>query len=256
MRDRTRDSGSRLRPIDGVSPQTRGLRPRIKRHRYSFEHPTAAAACLVIVTVLLAGCARSAGPSNTQSGIAPGNTQQATVPGNTQLGTVPGNTQLGTVPGGTQVDTSPTQQASAGSTSADGSIPAGDSPSAGHAGRSGQDETPSGLLTGNIGVRDQSGDGRTITIGAAEIDGSPGWVVISANDRGKPGRTLGLVHRADGQHDDIVSVPMRTPLRSGVYWATMHVDLGAAGRYEYPGPDVPLTAGNQLLSRLFQLKVG
>lgn len=127
------------------------------------------------------------------------------------------------------------------------------SSSADHGGHPGS--VPAGMLTGNLGVRDQTGNGRTVTVGAAEIDGSPGWVAIRADAQGKPAALLGLARRADGQHDDVVTVALAHPVRTAYYWATLHIDAGIAGRYEYPGPDAMLNAGTIALTRRFLLTV-
>lgn len=99
---------------------------------------------------------------------------------------------------------------------------------------------------GNLGVTDQRGDGTRIRL-AAEIDGSAGWVVVQADRRGRPGRVLGLAHRADGEHDDVVVVRLRPAVGTGRLWVTLCLDRGLRGVFESPGPDTPLVfAGDEL----------
>lgn len=67
---------------------------------------------------------------------------------------------------------------------------------------------------GNLGFRDQVSAGRTV-VSFAEIDGSGGWVVVREDRAGSPGRVLGSVYRPDQAHDDLVTVKLKEPVRSG-----------------------------------------
>lgn len=114
---------------------------------------------------------------------------------------------------------------------------------------------PPGILQGNLGVRDQQGDGRSVAL-SAEIDGSPGWVVIARDERGRPGRTIGSVLRGNGVHDDVVTVALKPRLSvTTTLWATLVVDQGRPGVLEYPGADSPLQFQGRDLSRPFTYTV-
>lgn len=116
-------------------------------------------------------------------------------------------------------------------------------------------EVPNGYLSGNLGVLPQVSDGRQLVVGAAEIDGAPGWLAVRTDKNGTPDSLIGLVARANEQHDDTVIVPLSRTIGTGIYWVTMHIDAGVVGRYEYPGPDRPLVAGPTTLTRRVSVTV-
>jgi len=104
--------------------------------------------------------------------------------------------------------------------------------------------------TGNLGFHDQVSDGWHL-VGAAEIDGSGGWVVVRADRGGAPGRVIGRVYRPNEAHDDVVTVRLAERVGSGPLWVSLNVDTGVAKRLEFPGPDLPVQfAGADLATRL------
>jgi len=108
----------------------------------------------------------------------------------------------------------------------------------------------SGDPTGNLGFHDQVSDGWSLA-GAAEIDGSGGWVVVRADQGGKPGRVIGSVYRPNEVHDDVVTVHLGERVRSGPLWVSLNVDAGTASHLEFPGPDLPVQfAGADLATRV------
>jgi hypothetical protein len=113
---------------------------------------------------------------------------------------------------------------------------------------------PVGKISGNMGVVDQRGDGTELRL-SAEIDGAPGWVVVQADRNGGPGKVMGLVHRNDGVHDDVVVVRLRPRAASGRLWVTLYLDRGRKGVFEDPGPDKPLLFAGQALRRSLTLTV-
>jgi hypothetical protein len=128
------------------------------------------------------------------------------------------------------------------------SVPAAVSPAA-HS-----DEVPPGMVSGNLGVTDQKGDGTQLRL-AAEFDGGPGWVVVQADRNGRPGKVLGLTHRKNGAHDDIVTVALHPRVATGLLWVTMYLDQGRQGVFEHPGADTPLQFAGQDLQRSATLTV-
>lgn len=113
---------------------------------------------------------------------------------------------------------------------------------------------PVGKVSGNLGVVDQQGDGTRLRL-SAEIDGAAAWVVVQADRNGRPGKLVGLVHRNDGVHDDVVVVRLRPRAASGRLWVTLHLDRGRKGVFENPGPDKPLQFAGQDLRRSLTLTV-
>ena len=105
-------------------------------------------------------------------------------------------------------------------------------------------------LTGNLGFRDQVSDGWQV-VGAAEINGHDGWVVVRADRRGAPGRVLGSVYRPNEAHDDVVTVRLAERVTSGPLWVSLNVDAGRTKHLDFPGPDLPVQfAGADLATRL------
>jgi hypothetical protein len=128
------------------------------------------------------------------------------------------------------------------------SVPAAVSPAA-HS-----EDAPPGLVSGNLGVTDQNGDGTQLRL-AAEFDGGPGWVVVQADRNGRPGKVLGLTHRKNGAHDDVVTVALHPRVATGLLWVTMYLDNGRQGVFEHPGADTPLQFAGQDLQRSATLTV-
>jgi hypothetical protein len=110
------------------------------------------------------------------------------------------------------------------------------------------------IAVANLGVRDQTSDGRSVSL-VAEISGTPGWVVISRDDAGRPGAVVGMARRLNGEHADVLTVALRTRVTGGRYWASLHRDLGRQRVYEFPGPDEVVTAAGSALVRSFVLTV-
>lgn len=88
-------------------------------------------------------------------------------------------------------------------------------------------------------------------VGAAEIDGSGGWVVVRADQGGVPGRVIASVYRPNGAHDDVVTVRLGKRVTSGPLWVSLNVDAGRTKRLDFPGADLPgQFAGTDLATRI------
>lgn len=95
-------------------------------------------------------------------------------------------------------------------------------------------------VTGDISVADQSGDGTSITVASATIEGADGFVVVHLDEDGAPGPVLGHAAVPEGTSTD-VRVPLDETLTSDVtVWPMLHVDAGMLGTYEFPGADAPV----------------
>ena len=114
---------------------------------------------------------------------------------------------------------------------------------------------PEGQISGNLGVVDQSGDGSRLRM-SAEIDGIGGWVVVQTDKGGKPGSVIGLVHRDEGVHDDVVVVPLRPRVTaSRLLWVTLYLDRGKKGVFQPGRADRPLQFIGRDLRRPVHLTV-
>ncbi len=103
----------------------------------------------------------------------------------------------------------------------------------------------------NLGVLDQVSDGRAMTVGVAEVDGTPGWVVVQREVNHEPGPVVGMTRRLNGQAGDATTVRFSAPVSSGAYWVSLHRDLGRQRVYEFPGPDeIAVAAGSALQRRV------
>ncbi len=101
----------------------------------------------------------------------------------------------------------------------------------------------------NLGVLDQVSDGRAMTVGVAEVDGTPGWVVVQREVNRAPGPVVGMTRRLNGQAGDATTVRFSAPVSSGAYWVSLHRDLGRQRVYEFPGPDEIVVAAGSALQR-------
>ena len=111
------------------------------------------------------------------------------------------------------------------------------------------------VAVANLGVTDQVSNGRSMTVGDAEVSGSPGWVVVRQDRNGAPGAIIGRTRRLNGQHGDPVTVHFVKPVTSGSYWVSLHRDLGRQRVLEYPGADVVATGAGSPLVRPVTLTV-
>jgi hypothetical protein len=109
---------------------------------------------------------------------------------------------------------------------------------------SAQGDTPS------VTVTDQESDGTTVTVGEV-VATVPGWMVIHLDNNGSPGPVVGQTAVEAGSNSDVV-VTLDPALEGDTsLWAMLHVDEGAVGTYEFPGPDVPVRDGDMIVMTPF-----
>ncbi|HRW05961.1 MAG TPA: fasciclin domain-containing protein [Caldilineaceae bacterium] len=78
----------------------------------------------------------------------------------------------------------------------------------------------------------------------------PGWVVIHADDGGKPGPVLGQTAVPTGISAD-VSVEIDLDGLTDTLWAMLHSDEGTVGEYEFPGVDAPVSVNDAIVMHPF-----
>ncbi|QIN84275.1 hypothetical protein GBA63_17670 [Rubrobacter tropicus] len=94
-------------------------------------------------------------------------------------------------------------------------------------------------------VRDQSGSGAAVTVPAATLEGTKGWLAVRADDDGKPGRVLGHAPLKAGANSD-VRVELDRPVASSQrLYATVHAEDPADGRFTFPADDPTATQGGR-----------
>ena len=109
-------------------------------------------------------------------------------------------------------------------------------------------------VSGSLDAVDQHSDGKTITVKAVNITGSTGFIAIHADLSGKPGPVVGHVAiPAGGSSDVVVTLDKASP--TGAYWPMLHLDAGTVGTYEFPGPDVPVKSGADIVMKKITVTV-
>lgn len=107
-----------------------------------------------------------------------------------------------------------------------------------------------------VSVEDQSlGEDNTVVI-AGVVSDTPGWMVIHADDGGKPGPIVGRAQVGLGDNSDVL-VEIDAAAATGTLYAMLHVDAGTEGEFEFPGGvDVPATdAAGQIVTPPFQVEL-
>jgi hypothetical protein len=114
--------------------------------------------------------------------------------------------------------------------------------------------TAASTVSGSLDAVDQHSDGKTITIKAVNITGSSGFIAIHADLSGKPGPVVGHVAIPAGASSDVV-VTLDKASPTGAYWPMLHLDAGTIGTYEFPGPDVPVKTGADIVMKKITVTV-
>ncbi len=112
---------------------------------------------------------------------------------------------------------------------------------------------PEVAVTPAVAVEDQELMGNQVTI-AQVVSNGAGWIVIHADQDGKPGPVLGYSPVADGENNG-VAVSLDLTGLTGTLHAMLHTDAGQMGTYEFPGDDVPVKQGEAILMSPFKLEV-
>ena len=116
--------------------------------------------------------------------------------------------------------------------------------------------TPVVPVTGgnpSVTVNDQQYDGTSVVVADA-VSAGPGWMVIHNQVNGNIGDPIGETQLNTGDNKNIV-VKIDPTKATPVLYAMLHVDAGTVGKYEFPGPDVPVMLNGQMLSPGFKATV-
>jgi hypothetical protein len=94
----------------------------------------------------------------------------------------------------------------------------------------------------SVAALDQSLELSTVIAIDEAVSDGPGFLVIrEADAAGAPAAGIGRIGLPDGASADL-TVALRRPVQDGeTLFATLHVDRGEIGVYEFPGPDEPAT---------------
>jgi len=100
-------------------------------------------------------------------------------------------------------------------------------------------------------VFDQALVNDTVTI-ARVVSTEPGWIAIYADADGQRGSLVGFAPVTTGERY-AVAVSLDAGSTSQYLHAVLHVDLGTAGTFELPTPDVAVLHAGQVVSGTFRL---
>jgi predicted lipoprotein with Yx(FWY)xxD motif len=105
----------------------------------------------------------------------------------------------------------------------------------------------------SVTVKDQETDGTTIIVEDVVSQG-PGWMVIHNQVNGNIGDPIGETAVNSGDNKNVV-VNIDPTKATPVMYAMLHVDAGTVGKYEFPGPDIPVTINGAMVSPGFNATI-
>lgn len=105
-------------------------------------------------------------------------------------------------------------------------------------------------ITASVTVSDQDASEGTVTIDRV-VASEPGWLVIHVTRNGGPGPVIGQSPVIVGNNPN-VPVDIDLSMATGQLFAMLHLDVGAAGEYEFPGDDVPVFVDDVIVNVPFQ----
>ena len=105
-------------------------------------------------------------------------------------------------------------------------------------------------LDARVIVKNQKIKGSTVMINEVLSNG-PGWLVIHADSKGAPGPVIGYAAVPDGLTREL-SVKINVSKATPILYAMLHTDAGVVGKYEFPGPDVPVMVDEKMVSPPFK----
>jgi hypothetical protein len=111
----------------------------------------------------------------------------------------------------------------------------------------------SSAATPSVVVQDQTiADSRVVVLKV--VSATPGWIVIHADNSGKPGPVIGYAAVRSGENLDVV-VAIDAKKATPLLYAMLHVDAGTVGAYEFPGADVPTMSMGMMVSPAFKVSL-
>ena len=102
----------------------------------------------------------------------------------------------------------------------------------------------------SVTVKDQEYDGTTVVVANAFSQG-PGWMVIHNQVDGAMGLPIGYTQLNPGDSKNIL-VKIDPAQATSVMYAMLHADSGTVGKYEFPGPDVPVMMNGGMVAPPFK----
>src|ERR1043165_9310579 len=76
-----------------------------------------------------------------------------------------------------------------------------------------------------------------------------GWIVAHLDEGGKPGKVIGNTAVKKGESNNVVIKLSEDVPVGGKLWPMLHIDAGAIGTYEFPGPDAPVIVDGNIVMK-------
>jgi plastocyanin len=102
--------------------------------------------------------------------------------------------------------------------------------------------------SGSVEASDQPLVDGGITV-AKVTAGQDGWIVAHLDEGGKPGKVLGQTAVKTGDNANVKIKLSESVAVGGKLWPMLHIDAGAIGTYEFPGPDAPVIVGGNIVMK-------
>jgi LPXTG-motif cell wall-anchored protein len=102
--------------------------------------------------------------------------------------------------------------------------------------------------SGSVEASDQPIKDGGITV-AKVTAGQDGWIVAHLDEGGKPGKVIGNTAVKKGDNANVVIKLSENVAAGGKLWPMLHIDAGAIGTYEFPGPDAPVIVGGNIVMK-------
>ncbi|HET9223494.1 MAG TPA: plastocyanin/azurin family copper-binding protein, partial [Roseiflexaceae bacterium] len=102
--------------------------------------------------------------------------------------------------------------------------------------------------SGSVEASDQPVVDGGITV-AKVTAGQDGWIVAHLDEGGKPGKVIGNTAVKTGDNNNVVIKLSESVPVGGKLWPMLHIDAGAIGTYEFPGPDAPVIVNGNIIMK-------
>ncbi len=102
--------------------------------------------------------------------------------------------------------------------------------------------------SGSVDAADQAIVDSSITVENVTA-GQDGWIVAHLDEGGKPGKVIGHTAVKKGESNNVVIKLSEDVPAGGKLWPMLHIDAGAIGTYEFPGPDAPVIVDGNIVMK-------
>jgi LPXTG-motif cell wall-anchored protein len=102
--------------------------------------------------------------------------------------------------------------------------------------------------TGSVEASDQAVVDGSINVSLVSA-GQDGWIVAHLDEGGKPGKVIGQTAVKKGDNKDVKIKLGEDVAAGGKLWPMLHIDAGTIGTYEFPGADVPVVVGGNVVMK-------